>query len=219
MKPSMSAVIGVAVATLSLSAKAQSNSPSQWSVGVGAVNLNFYPSADVSAGGMSVPGAAVHVRSDTVLGIEIGYAVTPNWIARLDLGSPVRTDIGGAGALAPLGKLGSVKAGPAILTMTYSPGMVGPIRPFFGGGLTYLIVFSATGAAVQNLRIKNALGEAITLGADWPLSNGYSIGFSLQKLFLKTKATGNAAALGGAPVRADIRLDPLVSFLSLRKQF
>ncbi|EYS85056.1 hypothetical protein CF68_13750 [Cupriavidus sp. SK-4] len=218
MKIIASTLTCFAVATLSAGVHAQAftNSPSPWSIGVGAVHLKFHPSADVSFAGNPVPGGAVTVGSDTVLGVEIGYAVTPNWTARLDVGSPVETDLGGAGTLSPLGKLGSVKGGPAILTMTYSPGMLGPIRPFFGGGLTYLRVFSTKDGAVQNLKVDDGLGTALTIGADWPLSDGYSIGFSVQKLFLKVKATGTA---GGAPVRADVKLDPVLTFLSLRKQF
>jgi outer membrane protein len=218
MKSIAFTLTSLAMATLSIGAHAQAStsSPSPWSIGVGAVHMKFHPSANVSLAGNPVPGGEVMVGSDTVLGVEIGYAVTPNWTARLDIGSPVETDFSGAGTLGLLGKLGSVKGGPAILTMTYSPGMLGPIRPFFGGGLTYMKVFSTKDGAVQNLKVDDALGTALTIGADWPLSDGYSIGFSVQKLFLKVKATGTA---GGAPVRADVKLDPVVTFLSLRKQF
>lgn len=171
----------------------------------------------MSFAGTAVPGAAVRVDSDSVLGLEIGYALTPSWTARLDIGSPVKTDIHGDGAaLGPLGTLGGVKAGPAILSFAYSPGMVGPIRPFFGGGATYLKVFSTRDGAVQNLKVGNKFGSALTVGADWPLVDGYSIELSVQKLFLKAEATGTA---GGAPVRASLTLNPVVTFLSLRKQF
>lgn len=199
------------------SAQAPNASSSPWSIAVGAVHLKFHPSADVSFAGAAVPGAAVTVDSDTVLGIEMGYALTPSWTARLDIGSPVKTEIHGDGAaLGPLGTLGGVKGGPAILSFTYSPGMLGPIRPFFGGGATYLKVFSTRDGAVQNLKVGNKFGPALTVGGDWPLADGYSITLSVQKLFLKAEATGTA---GGAPVKANLTLDPVVTFLSLRKQF
>lgn len=193
---------------------------SPWSIGLGVVNMKFHTSADsLSAGGAPVSGAGLKASSDTVLGLEIAYSFNPNWTARLDVGTAVKTDLSGTGNLAPLGRLGSVKGGPAILTATYSPGMWGPIRPFFGGGMSYLKVFSVSNGALQNLKIDNNFGGAFIAGADWPLFDGYSITFTLQKVYLKTTATGTVPAMGGAPVNASVRLDPVVSFLALRKQF
>lgn len=217
MKTKMMAMLSACVISGGAHAQIASGSSSPWSVGVGAVNLNFYPHADMTFAGNSVPGAAVKVDSDTVFGVEIAYALTPSWTARLDLGTPVKTTLNGSGtALGPLGRLGGIKAGPAIATITYSPGMLGPIRPYFGGGLTYVMIFSSSNGAVQNLKVDNNFGGVLTLGADWPLFRGYSIGLSVQKLFVKVNATGN---VGNAPVTANVRLDPLVTFLSLRKQF
>ena len=82
-----------------------------------------------------------------------------------------------------------------------------------------LKVFSVSNGALQNLKIDNNFGGAFIAGADWPLSDGYSITFTLQKVYLKTTATGTVPAMGGAPVNASVRLDPVVSFLALRKQF
>ncbi|WP_198506890.1 OmpW/AlkL family protein [Dyella ginsengisoli] len=211
-------VCGMAMAG-GVQAQESSLSKSPWSVGVGVVDLQFHPSATLYAGGMQVPGAEIRVDHDDVLGVEIAYALTDHWAARLDIGSPVKTSVIGSGPIAALGKLGGVKGGPAILTLTWSPGMLGPIRPYFGGGMTYLKVFSTSDGAVQNLKIDSNFGAALTVGADWPLSNGFSIGASVQKLLLDTTAHGNAAALGGAPVNANITLDPVVTFLALRKQF
>jgi len=52
-----------------------------------------------------------------------------------------------------------------------------------------------------------------------PLRDGYSLTLTLQKVYLKTNATGTVPAMGGAPVTASVRLDPLVSLLAIRKQF
>lgn len=188
---------------------------SPWSLALGAVHMNFNTKADLYAGG-PVPGAGVNASDDTVLGLEIAYSLNPNWTARLDIGTPVKTDLSGTGNLGTLGRLGGVKAGPAILTLSYSPGMWGPIRPFFGGGMSYIKVFSTSEGALQNLKVDNNFGGAFIVGADWPLADGYSISFTLQKVYFKTTASGT---MGGVPVTANVRLDPLVSFLGVRKQF
>ncbi|BCX53363.1 OmpW family protein [Comamonas thiooxydans] len=218
MKPFSRTLLPLACVALFGSAHAQTTpnvQTSPWSLAVGAVHLGFNTKADLYAGG-PVPGAGVDASSDTIAGLEIAYSFNPNWTARLDLGTPVKTNLSGTGNLGALGRLGGVKGGPAILTLTYSPGMWGPIRPFFGGGMTYLKVFSTSNGALQNLKVDDNFGGAFIVGADWPLADGYSLTFTLQKLYLKTTASGT---MGGQPVTANVRLDPLVSFLAVRKQF
>jgi outer membrane protein len=220
MKPFSQTLLPLACAALLGSAHAQTapEGASPWSVAVGPVHLAFSTKADLYAGG-PVPGAGVHASSDNVFGVEIGYRLTPNWMARLDLANPVKSDLSGTGNLGPLGRLAGVKVGPAILTLNYTPGMWGPIRPYFGGGISYMKVFSASPGALQNIKVDNNFGGVFLVGADWPLGDGYSIGLSFQKLYLKTNATGTVPAMGGAPVTASVRLDPLVTFLGVRKQF
>lgn len=218
MKPFSRTLLPLACVALFGSAHAQTTpnvQTSPWSLAVGAVHLGFNTKADLYAGG-PVPGAGVDASSDTIAGLEIAYSFNPNRTARLDLGTPVKTNLSGTGNLGALGRLGGVKGGPAILTLTYSPGMWGPIRPFFGGGMTYLKVFSTSNGALQNLKVDDNFGGAFIVGADWPLADGYSLTFTLQKLYLKTTASGT---MGGQPVTANVRLDPLVSFLAVRKQF
>lgn len=218
MKPFSRTLLPLACVALFGSAHAQTTpnvQTSPWSLAVGAVHLGFNTKADLYAGG-PVPGAGVDASSDTIAGLEIAYSFNPNWTARLDLGTPVKTNLSGTGNLGTLGRLGGVKAGPAILTLSYSPGMWGPIRPFFGGGMSYIKVFSTSEGALQNLKVDNNFGGAFIVGADWPLADGYSLTFTLQKLYLKTTASGT---MGGQPVTANVRLDPLVSFLAVRKQF
>lgn len=221
MKRFFRTLLPLACAALVSNAHAQtapSAQTSPWSLALGVVHMGFNTKADLYAGG-PVPGAGVNASSDTVLGLEIAYSFNPNWTARLDIGTPVKTDLSGTGNLGPLGRLGGVKGGPAILTLSYSPGMWGPIRPFFGGGMSYLKVFSTSTGALQNLKVDDNFGGAFIAGADWPLADGYSLTFTLQKVYLKTTATGTVPAMGGAPVTASVRLDPLVTFLAVRKQF
>nr|pir hypothetical protein (bphD 3' region) - Pseudomonas sp. (strain KKS102) [Pseudomonas sp.] len=127
MKPFSRTLLPLACVALFGSAHAQTTpnvQTSPWSLAVGAVHLGFNTKADLYAGG-PVPGAGVDASSDTIAGLEIAYSFNPNWTARLDLGTPVKTNLSGTGNLGALGRLGGVKGGPAILTLTYSPGMWG----------------------------------------------------------------------------------------------
>lgn len=218
MKIATRALLPLACAALLGSAHAQTapEGASPWSLAVGPAHLAFNTKADLYAGG-PVPGAGVHVGSAKVLGVEIGYHFTPNWMARLDIAAnPVHTNLTGTGNIAPLGKLAHAKIGPATLTMNYTPGMWGPIRPYFGGGMVYLKVFSTPSYALQDVKADNAFGGVFRVSAELPLRDGYSLDLSVQKLYLKTNIT---ASMGGAPVTASVRLDPLVTLLAVRKRF
>jgi len=218
MKIATRTMLPLACAALLGNAQAQTapEGASPWSLAVGPAHLAFSTKADLYAGG-PVPGAGVHASSTKVLGVEIGYSFTPHWMARLDIAAdPVHTNLTGTGNIAALGKLSHASVGPAILTMNYTPGMWGPIRPYFGGGMVYMKVFSTSSYALQNVKADNAFGGSFRIGAELPLRDGYSLDLSVQKLYLKTNIT---ATMGGAPVTASVRLDPLVTLLAVRKQF
>jgi outer membrane protein len=224
MNQSIRALLLPACAALSLSAHAQAQetatpTTSPWSIALGLVHLGFNTKADVYVGGVAVPGAGIDASSDNVLGLEATYSFDSNWTARLGLGTPVKSNLTGTGSLAAIGQLGEIKGGPATLTMTYSPGVWGPIRAFFGGGMSYMKIFSTQDGAVQNLKVANNYGGVLIVGAEWLLGDGFSLGYTLEKIYLKTTATGTVPAMGNAPAAASVRFDPLVQFLAIRKQF
>ena len=55
-----------------------------------------------------------------------------------------------------------------------------------------------------------SLGGVVRLGFDYMINDSNGIFLSADKIFVDTRATGNAVELGGAPVKADIDLDPLI---------
>ena len=68
--------------------------------------------------------------------------------------------------------------------------------------------------------LKNARKRKLTEAARWAsLKDWFERRKDVKKLFLKTTASGNLPALGGAPVKADAKLDPLVIQAGLLLQF
>jgi len=61
--------------------------------------------------------------------------------------------------------------------------------------------------AVRRLDVHNSTGTAVQLGTEFHLSRPWSLFIDAKKASLKTNAT---AVLGGAPISADIRLNPAV---------
>ncbi len=208
----------LATAALAFAASPALADQSPWQVRLGAAYVNFSPKADIQVGGAAVPGAAVDASSNTTLALDVSYDLSPRWTGRLIVGVPPTTTLTGRGALEGTGTLGKVKYGPAVLSATYNL-MDGPIKPYVGAGINYTIVFASKDGFIRDLEVKNAFGAVLQAGVEAPLSDGWSVGIDLRKIYVKTKADGVLPAFGGAPAHGDIRLDPLIVFASVGKRF
>lgn len=202
-----------------LACTAASAQSSPWSVRLGAAHVGFNTQADVFLGGAAVPGANAEAKNNTAAVLEIGYSLSPEWTGRLLLGIPPTTTLTGTGALAGAGTLGRVTYGPAVLSLTYGLGQWGPIKPYVGAGINYTIVLKSEDGFISNLDVKNAFAPVLQVGFEVPLEGGWSIGLDARKIYLKTKATGTVPAFGGAPAKADIRLNPLLISVLVGKRF
>jgi outer membrane protein len=212
-------IIGTALAAGALACTSAVAQDSPWSISLGAAHVGFSTKADVKVNGVLVPGADAKASSNTTLGLEVACDLTPDLKARFLIGVPPTTRLTGTGALAGTGTLGKVQYGPAVLSLTYALGHLGPVRPYVGGGANYTIVFNNKDGFIANLDAKSAFGAVVEAGFDVPLEGGWSIGLDARKIFLKTSASGTLPAMGGAAAHADIRLDPLVLFASVGKRF
>ncbi len=172
-----------------------------------------------SASAAPVPGAGAKLSDDTTLLAEIGYRFTPEWSAGLTVGIPPTTDIDGTGSAAAFGRLGEMKYGPLALTGQYQFNAGGRLQPYLGAGAVYYLVMDEKDGAVAGLTVDNAWGSVLQAGVDYKLSPTLGLFVDVKKLFLKTTASGNLPALGGAPVKADAKLDPLVIQAGLLLQF
>jgi outer membrane protein len=60
---------------------------------------------------------------------------------------------------------------------------------------------------MNELKVKNTVGIAFQAGADIMVNRHWGVFVDVKKALLRTTATGY---LGPAPVKADVKLDPLV---------
>jgi outer membrane protein len=193
--------------------------PSPWTVRLGPAHVGFSTKADVSVGGNPVPGGDASASSSTTLGIELAYDVSDRLTARFLAGIPPETTLTGQGTLASAGRLGKVTYAPAVLSLTYKLVNDGPVRPYVGAGINYTIVTRNRDAFITDLDTRSAWGSVLQAGVEIPVNADWSVSLDARKIFLKTKATGTLPAFGGAPTRADVRLNPLVVFLSVGRRF
>lgn len=193
----------------SLHAHADPKTP--WSFSLGATHVGFSTRADVSAGGMPLPGANANAAENTTLGFEVGYALSPTWTARFLAGVPPQTTLTGTGALAGAGVLGKTRYAPAVLSLTYRFNESGAIRPYVGAGVNYTVVYGEKDGFLSNVRARNAFGTVLQVGAEVPINASMFLSLDARKIYLKTKVDGSLpAAMGNAPAHADLRLNPLI---------
>jgi outer membrane protein len=214
----------VALALTGQTVQATEPSPpsSGFYVNLGVAGLLFDTSASINAAGSPLPGANLHASNNVTLGLGIGYFVTPDISLLALLGVPPETTLTGRGSLSGL-TLGKVTYGPSMLTANYHFRQFGAFQPFLGAGMTYTIVFGTKDDVIVNLRVSNSIGAVVRGGFDVMFSDRWGAFFSVSKVFVTTKASGNVnpaiPTLGGAPASAHVSFDPLILFSGVTYRF
>ena len=198
------------------SAMAEQNN---WRLRVGPGAIKFDESATLSAAGTPVPGGNVTMSDSTSLIFELGYEFAPGWSAALTAGLPPTTKVRGAGTAAPFGELGRAKYAPAGFALQYQFQGFGAFKPYVGAGAVYNMILSEKDGALANLRVRNSWGSVLQVGAEYELSPTKALFVDFKQMRLKTTATGNLTALGGAPAEARIRLNPSVLQVGMAFRF
>ena len=210
--------IAAALAMLATTTAAHADGD-RWWAHAGAARVMFHDTTTLYAGGNVVPGAGAKSSDNTALVFETGYQLTPQWSASLTFGVPPTSTVTGTGTAAPLGKAGEITYGPLVFAGQYRFGDPGSVRPYLGAGPVYYIVVASKDGAIQQLDVKNGWGSALQAGVEVPLAKGYALFFDVKKIFVKTTATGVLPAIGGAPVRAETTLNPLLVHAGLAFTF
>lgn len=188
--------------------------PGPFYIRLGPGGLLFDASAVIKAGGAVVPDASVTIDPNITMVTEIGYRWR-NFGVSFTGGLPPSATVNGAGSLSPFGALGRIRYGPTVLTLHYHAHF-GRFEPYVGGGPVRLLIFRDHDGAVRQLHVAQSWGAAGQIGVDYRLTRRWSLYLDAKKALLQTRAT---ALLGGAPITAKIRLDPLVLSSGLALHF
>jgi outer membrane protein len=207
-------------ASMALSGTVAAAQTTPWSIHVGPAAVNLHVSTSPEAPrGTPIPGGGLSATNSNILAFELAYEIAPNWNARLTAGIPPTTVVHGIGALAPLGKAGEIKYGPAVMSITRALGNYGAVTPYAGAGVSYLKVFSTVDGALANFAVKNSWGKVLQLGADLALGPRFGLFLDMKKIYQSTDVTGTVPAFGGAPAYAKVRIDPFVVQLGVSYRF
>lgn len=185
-------------------------------VHLGPAGLMLDESAEIYAAGYRIPGGDISIKSHPTFVVEAGYFINPNIAVSLTGGLPPNIKIEADGTMDGMGRVGATTYGPMTLTAHYHFTGLGRLQPYIGAGPAFMYVFDATDGLMGSLKIKNAVGVAFQVGADYMITDRWGIFVDVKKAILRTEATG---FLGAAPIRADIKLDPLVIHTGVNLRF
>jgi outer membrane protein len=183
---------------------------------VGPAGLVYDEGATMTAGGAPLAGATVAMKWNPTVAAEIGYFFTPNIAVSFTGGMPVVAKVHAAGAINGMGLLGETLYGPMALTVHYHFTGFGRVQPYVGLGPVFSLVFDETDRLLSQVAVRSSFGFALQAGADIMINDRWGMFFDVKKVWLSTIATG---LLGGIPVRANVRLDPLVLHTGITYRF
>src|SRR6202012_3721813 len=155
-------------------------------------------SSDLSA--PSLPGSQINIKSASALFATLTYMVTDDISIEALGGLPYKHDIVGAGAVAGVGKIGSIhQISPTVLLQYRFLSADGPFRPYVGAGPAFAKFYGTKGSAALTA-VTNPGGPGTTIGGDtewgaslqaganYKIDKHWFVDASVIKTFISTKA-------------------------------
>ena len=156
-------------------------------------------SSDLSA--PSLPGSQINIKSASALFATLTYMVTDDISIEALGGLPYKHDIVGAGAVAGVGKIGSIhQISPTVLLQYRFLASDAPFRPYIGAGPTFAKFYGTKGSAALTA-VTNPGGPPTTIGGDtewggtiqaggnYKIDKHWFVDAAILKTFISTKAT------------------------------
>ncbi|MCC3254207.1 OmpW family outer membrane protein [Xanthomonas campestris pv. campestris] len=194
-----STLLFAALAAASVSAPALAQSKGDWLLGVGAHQVAPKSDNGSLAGGT----LDVDVGTDIRPTITAEYFIADNWGIELLAALPFEHDINIRG----LGRVGSTKHLPPVVSLQYHFNSQGKVSPFVGAGINYTRFFSTetSGALAGNdLDLDASWGLAAHAGLDVKISDRGALRMDMRWIDIDSDASLNGNRIG------TVNIDPLV---------
>lgn len=201
--------LSLTIATLFIPYSSYADESKHW-LRLGPGHIIFDESAKLSIAGNEVPGGDVSISEDTTIIAELGYNISQNFALGFTFGIPPTSKVNGSGAISAAGRLGKVHYAPSILSGQYRFHNFGNARPYVGVGAVYYKVLDTDDGAIENLSVDDGWGTVLQAGVELPLSGKAGFFLDLKKIFVSVDGGGSLPAAGGAPISANVQLDPWV---------
>lgn len=206
-----------ALAALAFAGAAQAQYlPGGWSVGVGATEI----SPNVSSGTLgapSSPNTRIDIGSNTRPTLWVRGMYGDHFGVEIPIGFGFKHEITGAGAIAGVGRIGTVKALPVTVLGEYHfLDSNSRFRPYAALGVTYARMYAAHGSATLNSLnpLNPAGGTGLSVDSRWGAAVGAGLSFAITdriyadaqylRVFLKTQATLSTGQTISAKLDPDV---------------
>lgn len=192
------APLALAIALGGLAAPAFAQQAGEWTISVGAHQVNPKSDNGKLAGG-TVP---IEVDSNVRPTITAEYFVRDNLGIEVLAAWPFEHDINVPGA----GRVGSTKHLPPTVSLQYHFGQ-GTVKPFIGAGINYTRFFSTETTGIlagTDLELDDSIGLAAHVGVDFEVGEKGSIRVDARWIDIDTDAKLNGVDIG------TVEIDPLV---------
>jgi outer membrane protein len=149
----------------------------------------------------SLPGSKINIKSASALFFTGTYMITDDISVEALGGLPYKHTIVGAGAVAGVGKIGSVhQISPTVLLQYRFMAPDAPFRPYVGAGPTFAKFYGTQGSAALTA-VTNPGGSPTTIGddtewggtieagANYKIDKHWFVDAAILKTFISTKAT------------------------------
>lgn len=188
----------------------------------------------------TAPGAGASVSDADTVGFTATYFITDHIAAEGVFGVPPKFNLYGTGTLSPFGKLGSAREwSPTLLLKYYFGSAQSRFRPYLGAGGSYVwfsdeklngamgsgafLYSNQYGSALTgptSVKLSSSFAPVVNAGFTYNFTEHWSAAFSVSYMWLKSRATlETQSAVGTIKSESKIKLDPVVTFLSIGYKF
>ncbi|MFN3579055.1 MAG: OmpW/AlkL family protein [Pseudomonas sp.] len=175
----------------------------------------------------SVAGSKATLDSNTQIGLNLVYMLTPQLGVEVLAATPFSHDVGVKGMPGPYaglnGKLGEIKHLPPTVSAVWYPlSSESKVQPYLGAGINYTWFFDeslsseAKGKGFKGLSLDNSWGLAAQVGADLMLTDRLML--NAQVRYIDISTTGHTK-LAGDKVKVNVDVDPMVYMVGLGYRF
>ncbi|WP_339461033.1 OmpW/AlkL family protein [Pseudomonas sp. EA_105y_Pfl2_R69] len=199
-------------------------------VRAGAITVDPHESSsDIWVGALNsdVAGTKATLDSDTQLGLNFAYMLTSNIGIELLAATPFSHNVGVKGMPGPFaglnGNLGELKHLPPTLSVLYYPlDAASAFQPYVGAGINYTWFFdtelssAAEDKGFSGLDMKDSWGLSAQVGMDYMLTDNIMLNAQVRYIDIDTTGT---TSFGGAKVKVDVDVDPMVYMVGLGYKF
>lgn len=188
----------LAVALSLAAAPAMAQSKGDWTISAGVHQV-----APKSDNGTLAGGLEVDVDSDIKPTITGEYFIADNLGIEVLAALPFKHDINING----LGRVGSTKHLPPVVTLQYHFNSQGKVSPFVGAGVNYTAFFSEEttgGLAGADLKLEDSWGLAAHAGLDFKVAENGALRVDVRWIDIDSKVKLNGEKIG------TVNIDPLV---------